>query len=161
MTQVFSILSGAPIWVWPLLVFLIYFGLKATSKRTVTVWPMYILPLLGFLSVNAVNGLSPSKSIWIFFGLAYFIGIGSGLWFQRGIIAGKIGLTVTLAGEWVTLSILMVVFWMNFVGGVMRVVAPDIYANASFHQAFAAIAGLAAGSFLGRAAQVFSTKTCR
>ena len=158
MTQVFSILSGAPLWVWPLLVFLIYFGLKATRTRTVAAWPLYVLPLLGLLSLNAVNGLSPNTVIWVVFGLAYIVGGSAGFQFQRGIVSQKAYATVTLAGEWVTLLVLMIVFWMNFLGGVMRVIAPDIFASAGFHQVFAAVAGLAAGSFLGRAIRVFVTK---
>lgn len=158
MTQVFPILLGAPIWVWPLLVFLIYFGLKAAVTRTVAVWPIYVLPLLGLLSVNAVNGLSPSTTIWIVFGLAYLVGAGTGFQYQRSIVSQKVRTTVTLAGEWITLLVLMVVFWMNFLGGVMRAIAPDVFASAGFHQVFAAIAGLAAGSFLGRATRVYLAK---
>ncbi|MBT3143868.1 hypothetical protein DS909_17165 [Phaeobacter gallaeciensis] len=158
MPQLFSILSGAPLWVWPLLVFLIYFGLKATLTRTVPTWPLFVLPLLGVLSVNAVNGLSPAASIWVLFGLAYIVGAGLGFQFQRSIVSEKSGASVTLAGEWITLLVIMVVFWMNFFGGVVRVVAPDVFAATAFHQIFAAIAGLAAGSFLGRAARVFITE---
>lgn len=158
MSQFFSIFLGAPLWVWPLLAFLIYFGLKATSARTVVAWPLYVLPLLGLLSVNAVNGLSPSVFSWILFFLAYLVGAGAGFWFQRCIASQKTGATVTLVGEWVTLLVLMVVFWMNFLGGVMRVVAFDLFTSATFHHVFAAVAGLAAGSFLGRAIRVFSIK---
>lgn len=149
-----SILTGPPLWVWPLLLLLIYFGLKATRVRRVPAWPLYMLPLLGLLSVNAVNNLSPKLSIWVLFAILYLVGSGLGFRFQRRIVLEKSGTTVLLSGEWVTLFVLMTVFWMNFLGGTIKAVAPEIFAAAFFHQVFAAVAGLAAGSFLGRAVRV-------
>lgn len=158
MPQLFSILSGAPIWVWPLLAVLIFFGLKTTRTRTVPTWPLYVLPLLGLLSVNAVNGLSPALLVWIIFAFAYLVGAGLGFKFQLGVVVKKSGASVTLAGEWVTMLVVMIVFWMNFLGGVIRVLAPDIFASTGFHLVFAATAALAAGSFLGRAMYVLTAK---
>lgn len=157
MTGLYMIASGAPLWVWPLLVLLIYIGLKATRTRTVAAWPVYVLPLLGLLSVNALNGLAPISSVWGLFAVAYLIGAGTGFKFQRSVILEKTGASVTLVGEWVTFVVLMVVFWMNFVGGVMRAIAPDTYTSTEFHLIFAAFAGLAGGIFLGRAARVLTS----
>jgi len=155
MAMVLSILMGAPLWVWPLLVFLIYFGLKATRQRTAASWPIYLLTMLGLLSVNAVNTLPAAGYIWIVFGLAYLGGAIGGSRFQKTIIREKVGTKVTFAGEWLTFVVIMIVFWMNFAGGVFKAIAPDIYNGSPFHIAFATIAGLAAGSFLGRALRVY------
>lgn len=152
-----QIISGAPIWVWPLLVGLVLLGLRATKERRTPYLPIYFYWLLGILSLNAVNGLSPSPMVWAVFGGLYLLGAALGFQFQRRIIVTKSAGRITLKGEWVTLAVFMTVFWMNFVGGVVSAISPETYAAAGFHMIFAAIAGLVAGSFIGRALRVFFT----
>ena len=62
-----SFITNAQLWVWPLLALLISFGFIATRERTTLIAPLYGLPLLGILSFNAVNGLTPDASVWILF----------------------------------------------------------------------------------------------
>lgn len=152
MTFITNILTNAPIWIWPLLVLLVLIGLRASRDRAAPIWLLCILPFLGLLSLNAVNGLSPIANVWLVFAVSYGIGAGLGYRFQRGIIISKTSSHVHLRGEWLTLLVLMVIFWMNFVGGFLNAVFPSVYASTVFHMMFAAIAGLAAGSFMGRAA---------
>lgn len=152
-----SILSGAPLWVWPLLAFLVFFGLKATRSRETPSLPIYLLPLLGLLSLNAVNSLQGAGALWFVFSVAYLFGAFLGFGFQKRVIREKSAKGVSLKGEWVTFMVLMTVFWMNFTGGVVKAISPDTYASTGFHILFTVIAGLAAGSFIGRALRVFST----
>lgn len=152
-----SILSGAPLWVWPLLAFLVFFGLNATRARETLSLPIYLLPLLGLLSLNAVNSLQGAGYLWIVFAVAYLFGALAGFGFQRRVISDKSAGRVTLKGEWITFIVLMTVFWMNFAGGAVQAISPETYASAGFHILFASIAGLAAGSFIGRALRVFLT----
>ncbi len=146
-----SILQGAPIWVWPLLALLVWVGLKATQQRTVLVWPIYAMPMIGLLSFNAVHGLGADLAVWVVFIAAYLSGAFWGIWFQRRVVLSKSNGRVTLGGEWMTFAILMIVFWMNFAGGVAQAIAPDVYDSVGFAVCFSVIAGLAAGSFTGRA----------
>ena len=146
-----SIIEGAPIWVWPVLAFLVWAGLRATRDREVAAWVIYGMPLVGILSVNAAAGLPSAPGHWIVFAGAYLLGAMLGLGYQRTKVMGKHAGRVQLAGEWLTFTVLMVVFWMNFAGGVAEAIAPDVYASASFVRAFLMIAGLSAGSFAGRA----------
>lgn len=154
-----QIINGAPIWVWPLLVGLIFLGLRATQSRTTPYMPTYFYWLLGILPINAVNSFSPAPIIWIAFVAFYLLGAGLAFQFQRRIIVTKAAGRMTLKGEWVTLIVFMTVFWMNFAGGVVEAISPETYASAGFHIIFATIAGLAAGSFIGRALQVFLTRS--
>ncbi len=149
------IVSRVPVWVWPLLVLLVVLGLRATHRRETMVLPVYLMPLLGMLSINAVNRFQGGAVLWGVFAVAYLSGIGIGLWFQRRVVLGKSGTRVTLRGEWLTFGLMMTVFWMNFAGGVMRAVAPAIYGGLGFQTGFTIIAGVAAGIFLGRAVRVF------
>lgn len=148
------IITGTPIWVWPLLGLLVFVGLRATRSRETMVLPLYFLPLLGVLSVMAVNRFHPGPIIWGAFAMAYLLGVGAGFGLQKKVLLEKTGHRVRLRGEWVTLGLMMVVFWMNFTGGVMRVVVPQIYNGAGFQAGFTVIAGLVAGIFLGRAVRV-------
>lgn len=49
-----GILTGTPVWVWPLFAGLVFVGLRATRTRFVPVWLVYVLPLLGVLSMRAL-----------------------------------------------------------------------------------------------------------
>jgi hypothetical protein len=53
------------------------------------------------------------------------------------------------------MGVLMVIFWMNFAGGVVAAIRPLAYASFGFKMGFALSAGLAAGSWLGRALRTF------
>lgn len=146
-----SILQGAPFWVWPVLAMLVWLGLKATQQRTVLAWPIYLMPLAGILSLNAVRGLGAEAIVWGMFIAAYLLGMFWGVKYQRNVVQHKSNGRVTLRGEWMTFLVLMTVFWMNFTGGVVQAMAPELYSSANFAFGFSAVAGLAAGSFMGRA----------
>lgn len=152
-----SIITGAPFWVWPVLALLVWFGLKATKERVVPTWLIYVTPLAGVLSLNAVYGLGAGLGVWLVFGVAYLLGAHLGRKYQADIVLSKEGGQATLAGEWLTFVVLMVVFWMNFAGGVALAISPEAYASAGFQIAFVIVAGLAAGSFLGRAIGTYQT----
>lgn len=146
-----AIVSGAPVWVWPLLVLLIVLGLRASRTRTAPVILYLLLPLLGILSLRAVNALPAAQTIWAFFGVAALLGAYGGFLFQRKRVISKSQGRVTLKGEWLTMFVLMLIFWMQFVSGVIKSVSPETYASGNFHMVFASVAGLVAGTFIGRA----------
>ena len=152
-----DILTGAPIWVWPLLFGLVLLGLKASKNREALCLPSYFYPLLGLLSVNAVYALGAGGAVWLGFGVAYLVGAVLANRFQKRVILGKSAKHVRLKGEWLTMAVLMVIFWMNFVGGVMAAVSPATFATIGFQAGFALAAGLAAGSWAGRALRTFTT----
>lgn len=155
--SLFAIFTNAPIWVWPLLGVLITVGFIASRERTTLIAPLYALPFLGILSLNAVNALPAHSFIWVIFAAAYGIGVWRGYRFQDGIILFKSKTHVKLNGEWLTMILVMVIFWMNFVSGAARAIAPSLFHASMFHIVFATIAGLTAGVFLGRALLLVTT----
>lgn len=152
-----NFITNAPLWVWPLLALLISIGFIATRERTTLIAPLYALPFLGILSFNAVTVLSPTPTIWVLFIGAYALGAWRGFVFQESIILFKSRTHVTLSGEWLTMILVMIIFWMNFVGNVMHAVAPIPYASTTNHAIFACISGLTAGVFLGRATRLLTS----
>lgn len=152
MTEIFT---GAPIWVWPLLVVLVSMGVRARRERWVPVAMIYALPVLGMLALRNTAGLPAGAWIWCVFVLAYLAGAWGGFVVQGGWILGRAGFRVQLAGESLTLTVLMLVFWANFISGFVQAVAPGVYGSTVFALCFAAVTAAAGGSFAGRALRVW------
>lgn len=149
-----QILTGAPIWVWPLLALLVFLGTKATKLRETPVILIYCLPLLGILSLRSVGSLPSPITAWSIFALSYSIGAFLGFKYQSKWVLEHKGKTVILKGEWITLVAMMSLFWANFAIGFVQATNPELLGDASFVAPFCALIGLAAGSFLGRALKV-------
>jgi hypothetical protein len=152
MTQLFT---GAPIWVWPLLVVLVMVGLRARHERTVPAVLLYALPILGVMAVRSTAALPAGAVIWGVFALAYLAGASGGFVMQRRWLLGREGNKVQLAGEGLTLFVMMVIFWANFAGGILQGAAPVVYNSNIFHIVFVTLVAICSGSFLGRALRVW------
>ncbi len=146
-----GILNGVPIWVWPLFVALLLLGLKATKRRSTPIWVPYALSLLGLLSLNTVSNLGNSYLVWAVFGIACFVGAFIGFAKQQKWLITKEQGQLVLAGEWMTLTTMMIVFLANFVAGTLKAISPGLYQSDGFIFAFTAVIALASGIFLGRA----------
>ena len=146
-----QIITGAPIWVWPLLALLLAIGFNAMRTRQSPVLPLYFLPLLGILSLNSVNSVATVAGVWAVFAFAYFAGAYFGFRFQASRLLAKTGLRVRLAGEGMTFVVILILFSANFVVGALTAVAPHVFASDYFQAGFASVLALASGSFLGRA----------
>ncbi len=149
-----GILSGAPIWVWPLLILLLFIGYKASKPRQTAVILYYFLPLLGLMPINSVSQLPFQTIAWACFGTGYIAGVVGGYVLQNKWLLGKQGRTILLSGEWFTMLVLMVVFWMNFASGMMKAINPEVYSTWEFIALLALLVGAASGSFFGRALKV-------
>jgi len=149
-----GIWQNAPVWVWPLFFVLLAIGFLATRPRDSSIVPYFFYPLFGFAAADGVGSLEHVPLNWIVFGVAYLAGMAVAFRWQDGLILRKEGRRMQLKGERITLLVLMIVFFSNFVNGVMEVVAPLLRETAPFTIAFAALIGLCAGSFSGRALRV-------
>ncbi|MEP3347527.1 MAG: hypothetical protein ABJN34_08320 [Litoreibacter sp.] len=153
-----GIWENAPVWVWPLFVVLVIVGVMAMRDRKSSVIPYFFYPLFGLSAVNAVGGLSHVSVSWAAFGISYLIGAAGAFKWQDGLVVERIGWKMTLKGDRVTILILMLIFFSNFVNGVLGVVAPQVQAGLSFAIIFACVLGAGAGSFTGRALRVITLK---
>lgn len=149
-----SIIFGTPIWVWPLLAFLIGYGIRASRNRDTSVWPVYLVPLLGLITLKTIITASGNQPVWFSYAAAYVLAAGAGFVVQQRWLVAKSGNRVTLKGEWVTFAVVMILFWGNFAFGVTRVVAPEIVSQINIQIGYALVVGIASGSLLGRALQV-------
>lgn len=149
-----GILSGAPIWVWPLLFLLLFIGYRASKPRQISTIVFYCLPLLGLISVSSVASLPFQIIAWASFGIGYFAGAAGAYALQNKWLLGKQDRIISLSGEWFTMLILMIIFWMNFAGGMAKAISPGLHSTEGFVVVFALLVGAASGSFLGRALKV-------
>ncbi len=157
-----AILSGiwnnAPVWVWPLFFVLLAVGLLAMRTRSSSVIPFYFLPLIGLVSLSAVNKLAHVPGNWLSFALGYLLGMVLAYRWQDRLILGKSGGVVRLAGERVTLVILLTIYFSNFANGVIGAVAPDLRGMLVFTLLLALVLGACSGSLAGRALRVITLK---
>lgn len=149
-----GIWQNAPVWVWPLFVFLLLIGLLAMRTRTSSIIPFFFYPLLGLTAVNPVIGLVHIPANWIAFACSYGIGAAIAYKWQDGLILQKTGWKMTLQGDRMTLLILMLTFFSNFINGVVVEAAPQLRETVAFTIVFACVIGACSGSFTGRAFRI-------
>ncbi|SDR28030.1 hypothetical protein [Pseudovibrio sp. Tun.PSC04-5.I4] len=146
-----QLITGAPLWVWPLLALLIFLGIKSSKQRQTSVKTAYFLPFLGLITINGIITLPNPSLSWSAFFLVYALLAGAAYHLQKRWVLARDGDQVTLAGEWFTLCILMTQFVINYASKAINAVNPDLYTNPVFLIAFASVIGATSGTFLGRA----------
>lgn len=145
-----GLILGPPIWVWALLAYLVFIGVKSLRTRKVPIFVFYLTPFLGLLSVRTISNLDHIATAWSVFGSVYILSaVGFFLWQKRNLLE-RYKRHVLIRGEWVSLISFMVIFWANFVQRVLVAVSPQTYQSLGFIIIFAALLGLVCGSFLGR-----------
>lgn len=145
-----GIVTGAPLWVWPLLLVLLALGLRASRPRETSLLPLCLLPLIGLSNLSTLAQLSDTGFAWKVWGLAYLVGAGLGFLQQGAWIVERRGWRAHVEGEWLTLCTMMLLFWANFANGAIPALAPDFANSTLYLILFPALLGLASGSFLGR-----------
>ncbi|WP_299416643.1 hypothetical protein [uncultured Sulfitobacter sp.] len=155
MTQ---ILTSIPVWVPLLFIGLLVLGLRARHRRVMPVIAMYMLPFLSLLSLASIAALPAGGWIWGVFAIAFCAGGWSGFNWQGNWTLSREGSRIEVAGEPVTLFLLMTVFLSNFVLRFLAQVAPAVLAASAFQGVFGFIIGFVSGVFLGRALCVYRTQ---
>ncbi len=153
-----QILERTPVWVWPLLIGLIFLGLRSTKDRTAPLWLYYAVPFLGLLGLRTVFSLPQGVIVWIGFAVAFMVGESIGYRLQIKWIIEKLAKTIRVRGEWFTFAMIMILFLSNFVLGVTRGVSPQTVSQPIFLVIFVAVIGFASGSFTGRSLRIIHVK---
>ncbi|MGR3623347.1 hypothetical protein [Pseudophaeobacter sp.] len=154
--MIIGIFSGAPVWVWPLLLFLVLMGLRATRTQDIFIPAYLAMPLIAFTNLPTLQALPLlEQSLWA---LAYISGAFIGFRLQARWMVWRRGLRARVSGEWLSLSVMMVLFWANFANGLLSEIAPEVTRSAIFAGILATVLGLASGSFLGRPLRVLTWK---
>ena len=143
-------ISRAPVWVWPLLLVMVFIGVRSMRPREVPVALLCMLPFLVLLALRSVAAIAPGAAVWGIFAACWAVSVAFGIRFARTWVIERVGAKVHVRGEYVTLITVMVLYWANFAAGVLQAVAPDILQSFVGGAVFAATLGLASGQFAGR-----------
>lgn len=146
-----TILSQIPVWVYPLFILLLLLGMRARRERHVPVWLVYMLPLIGLLTLRSLAAMPNPGLAWPVAAVCFFIGIRVGKSAQAGFLIARQGNRLHLRGENLTLITVMGLFCLNFAGGMARGIAPDLAGSVEFVVIMAGLLGGLAGLFPGRA----------
>jgi len=153
------IVTGAPIWVWPLLGLLIWMGVRNLAERRAPVWTLAILPLIGGILAPARIVGAPSVTAGA---IVYLISATILLWpgiraaqtidaaFDRA--AGRI----TLPGSPFTLVLGLSIFFVSYAFGVLFALRPDLAADPLIALVPVAIGGALMGFTAGRQGFLYS-----
>lgn len=154
MSNFMQILSGAPWWVWVLLLILGQIGIKALKPRTVSIQRMVLFPI--FFILWSIYGLygnvmkeSPSLVVWWIISIA----VGAYLGFKEVHswhfhVDRKKGL-ITIPGNWSTLVLILLIFVLKFFWGYYYSTLHDV--PYSIYLADTCSSGVVTGFFVGRA----------
>ncbi|WP_424988027.1 hypothetical protein [Microbulbifer sp. S227A] len=153
---ILGIWQNAPGWVWPLFLVLLAVGLLSMKSRRSSTIPYFFYPLFGLSAAGSVGGLVHVPLNWVAFALCYLLGMGLAYRWQDGLILQKTGRRMQLKGDRITLAILMLIFFSNFVNGIVEAVGPQFLGAVMYTVVFASIIGAGSGSFTGRALRVIT-----
>ena len=75
-----GVFTRAPIWVWPLFLWMAWMGVRAMKARSTPVWTYWLLPLFALLSVHSRLHAGRPEVDLPFYAAAFFSGLMLGYW---------------------------------------------------------------------------------
>ena len=120
--------TGAPVWVWPLLIALIALGVSRMREREMPVWRLLLLPaiLMAVSLISLISGEVTGADLSAAMAGAVF-GLLAGWWSMRfAAVARLAGNRVRVKGEFVSLIAILGIFASRFAAGTLAATAPHI-----------------------------------
>ncbi|MDP1838711.1 MAG: hypothetical protein Q8N31_24755 [Reyranella sp.] len=151
MPSLFQIVANTPLWVWPLMVFVVWIGVLSLRARTVPVWRLAILPVVSLIfslagiAQSAQPGLAAAG--WAVALLAA-LPLGLALGRRRAVRFLADG-RLEIAGGWFMLAFGLSIFAARYALGVLFGVAPALKAEPLWIGLAGAVGGVVAGIGLG------------
>lgn len=149
-----QILIHTPWWVYVLLVYLIFIGVKARNTGIVSIYKLAVLPLL-FLIMSIESMISHFKieslsiSTWL---ISIIIGsiIGLLLVYKSKIRVDRANKLLELPGSWTTLILILAIFMAKYYCGYALSKDPGAAINTHTEILVLALSGICTGTFIGR-----------
>jgi hypothetical protein len=147
MSELLRIIKGTPFYVWIILGYLLFIGIKSLRTQIVYLPKLFIIPLV-LLSIRYTIFLSQDVIVFCF---VIFLGvIGSfGIHMNKKITIIKNAKSIEVPGSYVTLVLLISFFAVKYYFGALKSIAPDVALKFSFIEH--TMSGLFSGYFIGRA----------
>ena len=154
MNFVLQTILNTPPWVWPLLAFLLFLGIRALRPRTASLWRIAILPTVfcawGLYGLVSLHALTAQRILpWV---AAMAVGISAGMLVAglQPIRADKVRHLVRAPGGPLTLVLILSVFATKYAFGVLHATRSDLFAEPRFWLTELALSGVLTGMFAGR-----------
>ncbi len=151
---ILMILRKTPLWVWPLLVFLIYRGVRALRPSVVAPWRMFLLPIFFFVwaLLGIVTGLEAIAIALMTFIAA--LACGSLVGWQVALRQpcarlDPAGGRIHQPGSAVPLVVILFGFTLKYILSVFLARRPELGGASGFCAIYGAGTGLVAGTFGG------------
>ncbi|NKB58075.1 MAG: hypothetical protein GKS00_17260 [Alphaproteobacteria bacterium] len=152
MDRLIGIVSGTPLWVWPLLAALLWLGIRAGQTRIVSVRQMIILPSAIFaMSVSTLLTAAPGFTIVLIWGSGLLCGTLLG-WFANrdaGVRVDRANRRLLIPGEWKTLGLILLIFAIRYAFGYKSATDPDFVAQPAVIYSYMGLSGALSGVFIG------------
>lgn len=145
MGKAMSIITGTPIWVWGVLIYLVYVGIKAINTRIVYLPKLFIIPLV-LMGIKYKTFLSQNALMFIAF---IIIGTILSFWAYRNKKVKVLKqMSIEIPGNYTTLIILLSFFCVKYIFGYLNDTMPETAAKYEVIELL--LDGLFSGYFLGR-----------
>jgi hypothetical protein len=148
---IFQIVVNTPLWVWPLMLFVLWLGWRGLQPRTLPVGRLAVLPLVGIgTSVAGIaQSMQPtlallgwSVALLAALPLGYLIG-------SRRAVRPLGGGRIEIAGGWFVLVFAMSIFAVRYTLGVMFGIMPALRAESFWIVLAGGVGGIVTGIGVG------------
>ncbi|MDM4765897.1 DUF6622 family protein [Pelomonas sp. SE-A7] len=161
MQTLIQILFHVPVWVWALLAFLLFMGLRLSREQLMSRNRLMLLPAIwliyGAWGVQNSFGLNPAPLLSWAAGLASSVALlrYSG-WPGAARFERATGL-FRVPGSWLPLALMLTIFSAKFALGMSLAFHPDYAGQTAIASGFSALFGLLSGAFLGRSLNILGS----
>lgn len=139
-----DIVAGTPVWVWPLLLYVLYVGWSASRDRVVPLWRLLVMPVVfAVLAVSNLLSAGPSGFGLLAFAAGAVGGAGVG-WAvaarrpARRLPDGRLA----LRGDWLPLLLVVAIFSVRYATGVVTALDPSLANDVAFRTTGLFLSGL-------------------
>ena len=152
MPSLFQIVTNTPLWVWPLMVFVLWLGVQGLRPRVIPVWRLAVLPMVGL--ATSLGGIAQSANpVWAATGWALallaFLPLGWAFGQGRPVRLRPEDGRLEIAGGWFALGFGVSIFAVRYAMGVLFGVLPALRAEAFWISLSGAVGGMVAGIGIG------------
>jgi hypothetical protein len=152
MPSLFQIVANTPLWVWPLMVFVLWLGWQGLQPRIVPPWRPALLPLISVCSSlsGVAQSVQPDLSAagWAA-GLLAALPLGHALGRGRAVHLRPDDGRLAIAGGWFTLAFGLSIFVVRYVQGVAFGILPSLKLEPLWIGLSGGLGGVVAGIGIG------------
>src|SRR5216683_2198462 len=152
MPSLFQIVANTPLWVWPLMAFVLWLGLQGLRPRVVPWWRLAILPAVG-LATSLAGIAQSAHPTWAATGWALallaFLPLGWAFGQDRPVRLRPEDGRLEIAGGWFALVFGVAIFAVRYAMGVLFGVLPMLRAEPLWIYVSGAVGGMIAGIGIG------------